>query len=52
MRHGTRALVATEGHVAPGGVSARRIAFTSYDGTLDPRGDDNNEQDVFVRHLR
>ena len=52
LRNGTRALVATEGHVAPGGVSARRIAFTSYDGTLDPRGDDNNEQDVFVRHLQ
>ncbi|MFD4503816.1 hypothetical protein [Streptomyces sp. NPDC058457] len=52
LRTGTRTLVAPEGHVAPGAVTTGRVAFTSYDGTLNPRGDGNGEQDAFVRHLR
>ncbi|MFE4968738.1 hypothetical protein [Streptomyces sp. NPDC056660] len=52
LRTHTRTLVATEGQAAPGGVTGGRVAFTSYDGTLNPRGDTNNEQDVFVRHLQ
>ncbi len=52
LRTGTRALVAPEGQVVPGGVTAGRVAFASYGGTLDPHGDGNGEQDAFVRHLR
>ncbi|MDN3025070.1 hypothetical protein [Streptomyces sp. S.PB5] len=40
--------------VEPGGIAdgARRIVFVSWDGTLIPGGDTNDERDVFVRHLR
>ncbi|MEU0739409.1 hypothetical protein [Streptomyces sp. NPDC006134] len=40
--------------VAPGGIAdgARRIAFTSWDASLVPGGDTNDDSDAFVRHLR
>ncbi|MFF4119489.1 hypothetical protein ACFY0P_39420 [Streptomyces sp. NPDC001714] len=38
--------------MAPGGFTAGRVAFTSCDGTLNPHGHTNGEQDAFVRHLR
>ncbi|WP_200302657.1 TolB family protein [Streptomyces adelaidensis] len=40
--------------VEPGGIAdgGRRIAFWSYDGTLTPAGDTNDDRDAFVRHLR
>jgi Tol biopolymer transport system component len=40
--------------VDPGGISdgARSIAFLSYDPTLIPAGDTNDQSDAFVRHLK
>ncbi|MEU0408828.1 hypothetical protein ABZ307_13605 [Streptomyces griseorubiginosus] len=40
--------------VEPGGIAdgGRRVAFVSWDGTLIPGGDTNEERDVFVQHLR
>ncbi len=61
LRKGTTTLVTpgpggdpVSAQVEPGGIAdgARRITFVSWDGTLIPGGDTNEERDVFVRHLR
>ncbi|MET8450025.1 hypothetical protein [Streptomyces sp. NPDC005209] len=58
LRTGRTTLVTPDGtggtasaEVVPGGIAAgaRRIAFTSWDGTLNAHGDTNDERDVFVR---
>jgi Tol biopolymer transport system component len=61
LKKGTTTLVTPDragdpasAQVEPGGIAngARRIVFVSWDGTLIPGGDTNEERDVFVRHLR
>ncbi|MFC8432818.1 TolB family protein [Streptomyces sp. NPDC057253] len=61
LKKGTTVLVApgpsgdpVSAQVEPGGIAdgGRRVAFVSWDGTLIPGGDTNDERDVFVRHLR
>ncbi|MFG2728831.1 TolB family protein [Streptomyces canus] len=61
LKKGTTTLVTPDAtgapvsaQVGPGGIAdgARRIVFVSWDGTLTPGGDANEERDVFVRHLR
>ncbi|MEU6374648.1 hypothetical protein [Streptomyces sp. NPDC046909] len=61
LKKGTTTLVTPDpagdpasAQVEPGGIAdgARRITFVSWDGTLIPAGDTNDERDVFVRYLR